>query len=345
MPKATAHRRTSGCSDRSLEQWIERETTQPHTLVMGRVTYETLAHYDDGTGPLATMPKVMVSRTLTEPSWGETEIVGSDEALTALKAEPGPPLRIIGKRLAVQRLLGARALDRLRLVVFPLVLGETGSEPTFAEPPRPQARAGRDRGARRPARGARVPRPIIPHGMNLPLPIETSRLRLRPFVPGDVAGYHAVRAQRASIAGSTPSRPPRPRRGRRSGGGSRAPPRPGSRSSPSSPGPVSSPATSRSPSGHRSTARRRSGSSSTPCTRGTGTRPRRPRRSSRWPSVRMTCIASTAAWRRATSRRRACSRSSGCGGEAHLVENEWVKGEWQSELVYALLAREWRERA
>jgi RimJ/RimL family protein N-acetyltransferase len=28
--------------------------------------------------------------------------------------------------------------------------------------------------------------------------------------------------------------------------------------------------------------------------------------------------------------------------EAHLVENEWVKGEWQSELVYAMLDREWR---
>jgi len=28
--------------------------------------------------------------------------------------------------------------------------------------------------------------------------------------------------------------------------------------------------------------------------------------------------------------------------EAHLVENEWVKGEWQSELDYALLASEWR---
>jgi RimJ/RimL family protein N-acetyltransferase len=28
--------------------------------------------------------------------------------------------------------------------------------------------------------------------------------------------------------------------------------------------------------------------------------------------------------------------------EAHLVENEWVKGEWQSELVYAILEREWR---
>lgn len=28
--------------------------------------------------------------------------------------------------------------------------------------------------------------------------------------------------------------------------------------------------------------------------------------------------------------------------EAHLVENEYVKGEWQSEVVYAILEREWR---
>ncbi len=27
--------------------------------------------------------------------------------------------------------------------------------------------------------------------------------------------------------------------------------------------------------------------------------------------------------------------------EAHFIENEWVKGEWQSEFVYALLATEW----
>jgi RimJ/RimL family protein N-acetyltransferase len=27
--------------------------------------------------------------------------------------------------------------------------------------------------------------------------------------------------------------------------------------------------------------------------------------------------------------------------EAHFVENEWVKNEWQSELVYAILDREW----
>jgi RimJ/RimL family protein N-acetyltransferase len=27
--------------------------------------------------------------------------------------------------------------------------------------------------------------------------------------------------------------------------------------------------------------------------------------------------------------------------EAHLVENEWVKGEWQSDVLYAILDREW----
>ena len=27
--------------------------------------------------------------------------------------------------------------------------------------------------------------------------------------------------------------------------------------------------------------------------------------------------------------------------EAEFVENEWIKGEWQSEIVYAMLAREW----
>jgi RimJ/RimL family protein N-acetyltransferase len=29
--------------------------------------------------------------------------------------------------------------------------------------------------------------------------------------------------------------------------------------------------------------------------------------------------------------------------EAHLIETEWRDGEWQSEAIYALLAREWRE--
>jgi RimJ/RimL family protein N-acetyltransferase len=30
--------------------------------------------------------------------------------------------------------------------------------------------------------------------------------------------------------------------------------------------------------------------------------------------------------------------------EAHFVENEFIKGEWQSELVYELLEHEWASR-
>ena len=122
-----------GMLGQELEHWIEREIEQPQIVVMGRVTYQTLAHYDDGSGRLAKMPKILVSRTLTEASWGETEIVNSDEALIALKRKQGSPMRIMGSVSLVQRLLHARALDRLRLVVFPIVLGDTGSEPVFAD--------------------------------------------------------------------------------------------------------------------------------------------------------------------------------------------------------------------
>jgi len=31
--------------------------------------------------------------------------------------------------------------------------------------------------------------------------------------------------------------------------------------------------------------------------------------------------------------------------EAHLVENEWVKGEWTDEAIYGMLDREWEARA
>jgi RimJ/RimL family protein N-acetyltransferase len=44
----------------------------------------------------------------------------------------------------------------------------------------------------------------------------------------------------------------------------------------------------------------------------------------------------------ATEAARAVLEKLGMRREAHLVENEWVKGEWQSEVIYAMLAREWR---
>ena len=39
------------------------------------------------------------------------------------------------------------------------------------------------------------------------------------------------------------------------------------------------------------------------------------------------------------------ARRLGMRQEAHLVENEWFKGEWTDEIDFAILADEWRSRA
>ena len=59
----------------------------------------------------------------------------------------------------------------------------------------------------------------------------------------------------------------------------------------------------------------------------------------------------TVGWHRVVGRTEARNIASarvleklGMRREAHFVENEWVKGEWQSELVYAILAEEWAVR-
>jgi dihydrofolate reductase len=114
-----------------LQQWIDDEAATPHLLVMGRVTYETLRGYDDGESELARAPKLLVSTTLTEADWGDTELVDSAEAVRAVKEGDGPPLRTVGSLSLATSLLRLGAVDRLRLLVFPLVLGETGAEPIF----------------------------------------------------------------------------------------------------------------------------------------------------------------------------------------------------------------------
>jgi dihydrofolate reductase len=54
------------------------------------------------------------------------------EEVRSLKARTGDPLRTIGSLSVVKALLEAGLVDRLRLMVFPQILGETGREPIFA---------------------------------------------------------------------------------------------------------------------------------------------------------------------------------------------------------------------
>jgi dihydrofolate reductase len=123
-----------------LEAWIRREVSRPQIMVMGRVTYETMAAITaTATDELSTgtneMPKIVVSRTLTEPlTWQNTRVLSGDLAaeVSALKRESDVGLRTIGSLTLVRSLVALGLVDRLRLLVFPLLVGPDGREPAFA---------------------------------------------------------------------------------------------------------------------------------------------------------------------------------------------------------------------
>jgi dihydrofolate reductase len=110
---------------------------------MGRVTYEIMARsWPSSPGPLAgpmnSLPKLVFSATLAKPlAWNNAQLAknGPVEEVTALKGQPGDPLRTIGSITLVRHLMAAGLVDRLRLVVFPHVLGRAGQEPVFASYP------------------------------------------------------------------------------------------------------------------------------------------------------------------------------------------------------------------
>jgi dihydrofolate reductase len=107
---------------------------------MGRVTYEALSRYalsqtDAGSKRLADLPKLVFSNTLREPlAWSNTGLIKGDvaDAIRTLKHQAGPPLRSIGSITLVKTMMQLGLVDRLRLTIFPLVLGSAGREPIFA---------------------------------------------------------------------------------------------------------------------------------------------------------------------------------------------------------------------
>jgi dihydrofolate reductase len=123
-----------------LERLIDDHVAAPQVLLMGRKTYEMMSatvrdQPVEGRDRMNELPKVVCSGTLEEPlEWNNSrllrgELVGE---VRSLKAEGGDPLRTIGSLSVVKALLEAGLVDRLRLVVFPQILGETGREPIFA---------------------------------------------------------------------------------------------------------------------------------------------------------------------------------------------------------------------
>jgi dihydrofolate reductase len=98
--------------------------------LLGRVTYEGFAAaWPSRDGPFADKlnndPKVLVSTTVTDPSWQNTTVVSDNvaEEISKLKDETEGSILVSGSGTLVATLLEADLVDVLRLMVFPTILG------------------------------------------------------------------------------------------------------------------------------------------------------------------------------------------------------------------------------
>ncbi|MEU6025856.1 dihydrofolate reductase family protein [Streptomyces tauricus] len=101
-------------------------------LLLGRRTYEAFARdwpkitdpADPFTGRMNSLPKYVVSNTLTEGTWHPTTVLNGDPLRTVaeLRSRPGRELQIHGSARLGGALLTAGLIDTLRLVVAPTVL-------------------------------------------------------------------------------------------------------------------------------------------------------------------------------------------------------------------------------
>jgi dihydrofolate reductase len=109
------------------------ETMEHEAMLLGRVTYEGFAHAWPGrtddvgfADKMNSMPKYVVSKTLTQADWNNSTILSGDLAaeVTALKEQDGGDILIAGSASLVRGLTDLGLVDEYRLMMFPIVLGE-----------------------------------------------------------------------------------------------------------------------------------------------------------------------------------------------------------------------------
>jgi dihydrofolate reductase len=122
-----------------LESWVRRALDQPQVILMGRVTYEALAGFsasatDEVSLKMSDLDKLVFSSTLEEPLvWKNSRVLRGElgDKIRTLKQQPGDPLRSIGSLSLVRAMILLGLVDRLRLMVFPMILGSAGRESIF----------------------------------------------------------------------------------------------------------------------------------------------------------------------------------------------------------------------
>lgn len=123
-----------------LQAWITSQLAHPYVTLMGANTYRALAHFaalgadDPASKRMDEIPKIVFSTTLRTPlTWQNTTLIAEDAsvAVPAMKQQPGDPMRVIGSMSLARSLLRLGLVDRLRLMLFPQLLSETGEERMF----------------------------------------------------------------------------------------------------------------------------------------------------------------------------------------------------------------------
>jgi dihydrofolate reductase len=111
-----------------LDELIEAEAQ-----LLGRVTYEGFAaawpKMEDEAGfaeKMNGMPKYVVSSTLDRADWQNSTVLSGDPAdsVAKLKDEVDGVILVAGSATLVKALIEADLVDELRLMVFPVLLGE-----------------------------------------------------------------------------------------------------------------------------------------------------------------------------------------------------------------------------
>ncbi len=116
-----------------IAQFKGEETTPNDVLLIGRVTYEGFAaawpqRTDEASGGryFNSARKYVVSNTLEKAEWNNSQIIRGDilQEITKLKQQDGENLVVHGSCTLVQWLMQHNLVDRYRLLVYPLVLGQ-----------------------------------------------------------------------------------------------------------------------------------------------------------------------------------------------------------------------------
>jgi dihydrofolate reductase len=119
--------------DEAVGEQVTTWFTGAQDFLLGRTTYEIfygswpqMISDDPVSQGLNFKKKYVASRTLTSVEWETAELLQGDvgDAVRSLKAEDGGELQVHGSAGLIQTLLREDLVDELRLIVFPVVLGE-----------------------------------------------------------------------------------------------------------------------------------------------------------------------------------------------------------------------------